>query len=163
MYPDTDVLNTKLSPLCPPQGVQIQADPGINSDGVIEIELEKIVSLVCQQDSMSETNQELVWLRDGAAVQLKDGNKQGKSSVCVKPIYVDNGATFTCHQKQNRSISSSVTLNVTCKSMNNMDLQYVHEKQFTKCSSVFPFNIKIWRLLPKVSSVLFPSSPPTAL
>lgn len=117
MYLDnTDVSTTPLSPLCFFIGVQIQADPGVNSDGVVEIELNKIVSLVCQQDITSETSQELVWQRNGAAVQLKDGNRQGKSSVCVKPIYDDNGATFTCHQKQNSTVSSSVTLNVTCKS-----------------------------------------------
>lgn len=75
------------------------------------------MSLLCRHESQGGTSEELVWLRDGAAVQLKDGNKRGNSSVCVKPIHDDNGATFTCHQRQNSSVSSSVTLNVTCESM----------------------------------------------
>lgn len=99
------------------QGVQIQADPGVNSDGVIEVKLDEVVSLVCERVVKSEAGVELVWLRNGAAVQLKEGNTENRSVVCVTPIYDDNGATFTCHQRQNSTISSSVTLNVTCKSM----------------------------------------------
>ncbi|XP_075887494.1 transmembrane and immunoglobulin domain-containing protein 1 [Nelusetta ayraudi] len=94
-------------------GVQIQADPGVNSDGVVEVELDKVVSLVCEHVVKSEAGVELVWLRNGAAIQLKEGNTENRSVVCVTPIYDDNGATFTCHQRQNSTISSSVTLNVT--------------------------------------------------
>lgn len=94
-------------------GVQIQATPGVNSHGVVEVELEKVVSLVCDHDAKSEASRELVWLRNGAAIQLKEGNTEGRSSVCVKPIHDDDGATFTCHQRQNSTVSSSVTLNVT--------------------------------------------------
>uniref|UniRef100_A0A8C4GS63 Transmembrane and immunoglobulin domain containing 1 n=1 Tax=Dicentrarchus labrax TaxID=13489 RepID=A0A8C4GS63_DICLA len=88
----------------------------VSSDGVIQIEVEQTVSLVCQPDSSYElqADEELVWLRNGAVVNLKEGNKKGRSSVCVTPIiYEDNGATFTCHLSKNVTVSASVTLNVT--------------------------------------------------
>ncbi|XP_068457553.1 transmembrane and immunoglobulin domain-containing protein 1 [Clinocottus analis] len=91
-------------------GVKIQSVPEVISEGLIETELEKTVSLVCHETQVDE---ELVWLRNGAVVNLKEGNKNGQSSVCVKPIYDDNGATFTCHLKKNATVTASVTLNVT--------------------------------------------------
>ncbi|XP_073334968.1 transmembrane and immunoglobulin domain-containing protein 1 [Pagrus major] len=97
-------------------GVQIHSTPGFNSDGVIQTELEKVVSLVCQPDSSREpqTDEELVWLRNGALVGLKEGNKEGRSSVCVTPVlYADNGANFTCHLSKNATVSASIILNVT--------------------------------------------------
>ncbi|TMS14631.1 Transmembrane and immunoglobulin domain-containing protein 1 [Larimichthys crocea] len=96
--------------------VKIQSLPEVNSDGVIQTELEKSVSLVCEPDSSSDPqgDEELVWLRNGAVVNLKEGNKEGRSSVCVTPvIYDDNGATFTCRLGKNTTVSASVTLNVT--------------------------------------------------
>ncbi|KAL6098636.1 uncharacterized protein ACO6RY_17730 [Pungitius sinensis] len=97
-------------------GVQIQSVPAVTSDGVIHTELEQTVSLVCQLDGGHEppVNEELVWLRNGAVVSLTEGNKKGRSSVCVTPvIYGDNGATFTCHLSKNATVTASVTLNVT--------------------------------------------------
>ncbi|XP_029304475.1 transmembrane and immunoglobulin domain-containing protein 1 [Cottoperca gobio] len=97
-------------------GVNIQTLPEVNSEGVIQTELEKTVSLVCQPDVGHDTqaDEELVWLRNGAAVSLTEGNKKGRSSVCVTPIiYEDNGATFTCHLRKNATVTASVTLNVT--------------------------------------------------
>ncbi|XP_070699714.1 transmembrane and immunoglobulin domain-containing protein 1 [Pempheris klunzingeri] len=97
-------------------GVQIQSVPDINGEGVIHTELTKIVSLVCQSDggSEAEAEEELVWLRNDAAVSLKEGNKNGRSTVCVTPIiHEDNGANFTCHLRKNATASASVTLNVT--------------------------------------------------
>ncbi|XP_075957579.1 transmembrane and immunoglobulin domain-containing protein 1 [Anarhichas minor] len=104
--------------LCATQtfGVNIQSVPEVNSEGVIQTELEKTVSLVCQPDSGHEAqdDEELVWLRNGAVVSLTEGNKKGNSSVCVSPvIYEDDGATFTCHLGKNATVTASVTLNVT--------------------------------------------------
>lgn len=154
MDPDAGVWAARLSPPPLSPGVHIQADPGVNSDGVIEIELDKVVSLLCRHESLGGASEELVWLRDGAAVQLKEGNKQGNSSVCVKPIHDDNGATFTCHQRQNSSISASVTLNVTCESMKT--------RQFREW--LVSTDAVLWTsYAEKVSSVMFPSSPAAAL
>ncbi|XP_068572599.1 transmembrane and immunoglobulin domain-containing protein 1 [Cebidichthys violaceus] len=97
-------------------GVKIQSDPEVNSEGVIQTELEKIVSLVCHSDGGHEAqvDEELVWLRNGAVVSLTEENKKGHSSVCVSPvIYEDDGATFTCHLGKNATVKASVTLNVT--------------------------------------------------
>ncbi|XP_034746792.1 transmembrane and immunoglobulin domain-containing protein 1 [Etheostoma cragini] len=97
-------------------GVKIQSVPGVNSEGVIQTELEKTVSLVCQSDGdhESQSDEELAWMRNGAAVSLTEENKKGQSSVCVTPIiYEDNGATFTCHLSKNATVTASVTLNVT--------------------------------------------------
>lgn len=75
------------------------------------------MSLVCL-GSETEDDEELVWLRNGAAVSLKEENKNGISRVCVTPvIYEDNGATFTCHLSRNNTVRASVTLNVTCESL----------------------------------------------
>ncbi|MEQ2162615.1 hypothetical protein GOODEAATRI_021570, partial [Goodea atripinnis] len=77
-------------------------------------ELEKTVSLVCTLQSGTHDDKELVWLRNEAAVDLKDGNKENRSSVCISPVIIeDEGATFTCHLKSNASNKASVTLNVT--------------------------------------------------
>lgn len=78
------------------------------------------MSLICQSDSDHETpsEEELVWLRNGAVVSLTEENKKGRSSVCVTPIiYEDNGATFTCRLSKNDTATASVTLNVTCVSL----------------------------------------------
>lgn len=77
------------------------------------------MSLVCQRDSGSEpqADEELVWLRNGALVSLKEGNKEVRSSVCVTPVlYADNGANFTCHLSKNVTFSASIILDVTCES-----------------------------------------------
>lgn len=182
-YPDADVSTTQLSPLCLSQGVQIQADPGVNSDGVVEVELDKVVSLVCEHVVKSEAGVELVWLRNGAAIQLKEGNTENRSVVCVTPIYDDNGATFTCHQRQNSTISSSVTLNVTCKSMKKNSIPRVFKTDYRQKVVVFfcfvqtttgvPLSpraytkkktesILVNRSFPDVSSVMFLLSPPAA-
>uniref|UniRef100_A0A3B5AYB9 Transmembrane and immunoglobulin domain containing 1 n=1 Tax=Stegastes partitus TaxID=144197 RepID=A0A3B5AYB9_9TELE len=82
-----------------------------NSEGLIEVELETTVSLSCGVD---DAEKELVWLRNGVTVTLKEENKKGRSSVCVSPvIHDDNDATFTCHIKENSTFEASVTLNVT--------------------------------------------------
>lgn len=77
------------------------------------------MSLVCRLDGSHDpqAGKELVWLRNDAVVSLKEGNKEGNSSVCITPIHEDNGATFTCHLSKNATASTSVTLNVTCKSL----------------------------------------------
>uniref|UniRef100_A0A3Q3XBL2 Ig-like domain-containing protein n=1 Tax=Mola mola TaxID=94237 RepID=A0A3Q3XBL2_MOLML len=72
------------------------------------------VSLVCEPNG-AQADEELVWLRNGALINLKEGNDKGHSSVCVTPvIHEDNGAIFTCSLSKNSSASASVTLNVTC-------------------------------------------------
>uniref|UniRef100_A0A3B5MHS8 Ig-like domain-containing protein n=1 Tax=Xiphophorus couchianus TaxID=32473 RepID=A0A3B5MHS8_9TELE len=83
------------------------------TDGVIQTETEKIVSLVCILTGTVD-NKELEWRRNGAVIKLDDGNKENRSSVCINPvIYKDEGAKFTCQLKSNSSHSASVTLNVT--------------------------------------------------
>ncbi|XP_070839645.1 transmembrane and immunoglobulin domain-containing protein 1 [Chaetodon trifascialis] len=97
-------------------GVEILSGTDVTTDGVIETELKKTVSLVCQNDSNYDPQDdgELVWLRNDAVVSLKDENKKGRSSVCVAPIiHEDNGAIFTCHLSTNTTVRASVTLNVT--------------------------------------------------
>ncbi len=81
------------------------------------------MSLICQPDGgrgTEEAEEELVWLRNGAVVSLTEENKMGRSSVCVTPvIYEDNGANFTCYLSTNATATASVTLNVTCESLQN--------------------------------------------
>lgn len=101
------------------QGLEIQSDPALNAEGILQIELEKTVSLTCLSAGASGTwaEEELVWLRNGALVQLMEGNKKGRSSLCVTPVTrEDNAATFTCQLKGDASVNSSVTLDVTCES-----------------------------------------------
>ncbi|XP_008330946.1 transmembrane and immunoglobulin domain-containing protein 1 isoform X3 [Cynoglossus semilaevis] len=111
------VLRDLLFIFCAAQtiGVRIQSDPA-SSGGVIQTELKTTVSLLCQPEGSAETetDEELVWLRNGVMVSLKDDNKIGRSSVCVTPvIYEDNEATFTCHLSNNATRRASITLNVT--------------------------------------------------
>uniref|UniRef100_A0A3B5AL90 Transmembrane and immunoglobulin domain containing 1 n=1 Tax=Stegastes partitus TaxID=144197 RepID=A0A3B5AL90_9TELE len=74
-------------------------------EGLIEVELETTVSLSCGVD---DAEKELVWLRNGVTVTLKEENKKGRSSVCVSPvIHDDNDATFTCHIKENSTFEAS--------------------------------------------------------
>ncbi|KAF3840803.1 hypothetical protein F7725_006665, partial [Dissostichus mawsoni] len=85
-------------------GVTIQTVPAVDSEGVIQTELEKTVSLVCQPDGGHEADEELQWLRNGFAVSLTEENKMGLSN---------NGATFTCRRRNNATATASVTLNVS--------------------------------------------------
>ncbi|XP_071754216.1 transmembrane and immunoglobulin domain-containing protein 1 [Centroberyx gerrardi] len=96
--------------------MEIQSDPALNMEGFVQTELEQTVSLLCLAGGGSgpQAEDELVWLRNGALVQLKEGNKKGRSSVCVSPVTrEDNDATFTCQLKGNASANASATLNVT--------------------------------------------------
>ncbi|CAG5873715.1 unnamed protein product [Menidia menidia] len=94
-------------------GITIHSFPNGDVNGIIEAEYQKTVSLVCEVGDMA-SDEELVWLRNGAVVKLLDENKKGRSSVCVTPlVYEDNDAVFTCHLKTNDSDKASVTLNVT--------------------------------------------------
>ncbi|KAM4545889.1 transmembrane and immunoglobulin domain-containing protein 1 [Odontesthes bonariensis] len=95
-------------------GINIQSTPDINSGGIIQVDAQKTVSLKCAVDGDIPADEELVWLRNGAVVQLNDDNKKGHSSVCVTPVLTeDNDAIFTCHRHTNDSDKASVTLNVT--------------------------------------------------
>uniref|UniRef100_A0A3Q2GCH6 Transmembrane and immunoglobulin domain containing 1 n=1 Tax=Cyprinodon variegatus TaxID=28743 RepID=A0A3Q2GCH6_CYPVA len=82
-------------------------------DGVIQTDFKGTVSLTCALKDGPHEDKELVWLRNGATVNLNDGNKESVSHVCIKPIYEDDEATFTCHLKSNASNEVTVTLNVT--------------------------------------------------
>ncbi|XP_057677383.1 transmembrane and immunoglobulin domain-containing protein 1 isoform X2 [Corythoichthys intestinalis] len=102
--------------LCASQtlSITIESVPSADVGGVILTELETTVSLVCRSNRFEDEEAELVWLRNGAKVALKEGNRQGQSTVCITPvIHQDNGATFTCHMGGNASVEASVTLNVT--------------------------------------------------
>ncbi|KAG7217257.1 hypothetical protein INR49_027801 [Caranx melampygus] len=93
-------------------GVRIQSVPEVSSEGVIQTELKRSVTLLCLHDGGSETQaeEELVWLRNGAVVSLKEENKKGRSSVCVTPVlHEDNGATFTCHLSRNATVRASTS------------------------------------------------------
>ncbi|XP_029924998.1 transmembrane and immunoglobulin domain-containing protein 1 [Myripristis murdjan] len=97
-------------------GVEIESYPAVNADGFVRSELDKTVSLTCltQGGSGTQAKEELVWLRNGAQVQLMDGNKHGSSSLCVTPVTrEDNTATFTCQLKSDASVNASVTLDIT--------------------------------------------------
>lgn len=92
--------------------IEIESVPKFNDERVIHLELNQSVSLVCMLGA-TQADEELVWLRNDAAILLKEGNNKGRSSLCVTPIYEDNGAKFTCHQKGNSTDQVSVTLKVT--------------------------------------------------
>lgn len=110
--------NILIPSLALSKGVKIQSDQEISTNGVIGTELNKTVSLVCHINGSSYQNQNLVWLRNDAEISLKEGNREGRSSVCITPvIHADNGATFTCYLSKNSSSRASITLNVTCKSL----------------------------------------------
>lgn len=99
------------------QGISIQIHPN-NTGGVVQTELNKTVSLICELDSEAEDDNTLVWLRNGAKINLKEENTKGLSNVCISPVvYEDNGATFSCYLHSNASVKASVTLNVTCESL----------------------------------------------
>lgn len=84
--------------------------------GLITAVLNQTLSLRCQHGTAGEPGAELVWLRNGDLVNLKENNKRGNSSICVTPVTkADNGAVFTCQLKDNTTCEASVTLNVTCK------------------------------------------------
>lgn len=91
-------------------GVVIDSQPGVGIEGSIWTELDQTVSLTCR--ILEE--REVEWRRNGALVQLQEGNRMGRSNLCVTPvIHEDDDATFSCHLKGNASVSASVTLNVT--------------------------------------------------
>ncbi|XP_061595191.1 transmembrane and immunoglobulin domain-containing protein 1 [Cololabis saira] len=91
--------------------VNITSTPGANGAGVVQVQLNGAVTLTCTAEA---ADGELVWLRNGATVSLREQNKKASSSLCVTPaIHEDNDATFTCHLGSNASETASVTLNVT--------------------------------------------------
>ncbi|KAG7515854.1 hypothetical protein JOB18_017346 [Solea senegalensis] len=101
-------------------GVTIESDPAVSRDGVIQTELEKVVSLLClpgnrsEAEAEAEAEAELVWLRNDQLVRLTEENRKDQSRVCVTPvIYDDNGANFTCFLSGNDTVRASVVLNVT--------------------------------------------------
>uniref|UniRef100_A0A3B5MHE6 Ig-like domain-containing protein n=1 Tax=Xiphophorus couchianus TaxID=32473 RepID=A0A3B5MHE6_9TELE len=111
--------------------VHIESTPKPSTDGVIQTETEKIVSLVCILTGTVD-NKELEWRRNGAVIKLDDGNKENRSSVCINPvIYKDEGAKFTCQLKMSivflkfcsdlAEISGSE--NVTLEEEESLDLQ----------------------------------------
>lgn len=95
-------------------GVNIESDPVVDGEGLIQTEVNKTVSLKCAVGKDTPADEELVWLRNGLTVKLNEENKKGASSVCVSPvIYDDNEATFTCQLKKDATVKASVTLRVT--------------------------------------------------
>nr|XP_020453995.1 transmembrane and immunoglobulin domain-containing protein 1-like [Monopterus albus]XP_020453996.1 transmembrane and immunoglobulin domain-containing protein 1-like [Monopterus albus] len=133
-------------------GVKIKSVPEVNSEGVIETKLEETVSLLCLPDGASEdqTDEQLVWLRNGAMVSLREGNNKGSSNVCITPVILeDNGATFTCHLSRNTTVSASVTLNVTYGPLLSGSEQITVEDE-----SVLVLQCDIWAN-PPVSFVLW--------
>ncbi|KAM4620347.1 transmembrane and immunoglobulin domain-containing protein 1 [Polymixia lowei] len=93
-------------------GIKIQSNPEVNIEGLVQTELNKTVSLTCLSEG-AEAEKQLVWLRNGALVQLMEGNIYGSSSLCVTPVtHEDNAATFTCQLKGDASVNASVTLDV---------------------------------------------------
>ncbi|XP_028840323.1 transmembrane and immunoglobulin domain-containing protein 1 isoform X2 [Denticeps clupeoides] len=56
---------------------------------------------------------ELQWFRNKALVDLKEGNREERSHLCVWPVTrEDNGAIFRCQLKNDASVNSSVQLEV---------------------------------------------------
>lgn len=92
-------------------GIKITPTPAV-SGGIIDVEVNDIVSLVCEHQTTSDAeDDEIVWLRNGAVVKLGEENKNGRSSVCISPVITDdNDATFKCHLRNNSTLEDSVTL-----------------------------------------------------
>ncbi|KAM3854872.1 transmembrane and immunoglobulin domain-containing protein 1 [Vipera latastei] len=58
--------------------------------------------------------EELLWLRGDAEVELQEGNRLNASNVCLSPVgHEDHGVSFTCLLARDRSVRVSVLLNVT--------------------------------------------------
>lgn len=90
--------------------VDIESQPVVGAEGSIWTELDQTVSLTC----VTLAENEVEWRRNGALVQLHEGNSKGRSSLCVSPVSrEDDDATFSCQLRQDASVNASVTLNVT--------------------------------------------------
>ena len=86
---------------------------------MVKTKLKEIVSLTCESAAREEAAMELEWLRNGVQVSLAEGNKLGRSSLCVSPVTLkDHAAIFTCQLKGDASVNASVTLDITCESPN---------------------------------------------
>ena len=106
-----------LSPPSPPLGLMVQSVPPVIGGDMVKTKLKEIVSLTCESAASEEAATELEWLRNGVQVSLAEGNKLGRSSLCVSPVTLeDHAAIFTCQLKGNASVNASVTLDITCES-----------------------------------------------
>jgi len=91
-------------------GVVIESPPGVGAGGSIWTELDETVSLTC----LTLAENQVEWRRNGALVQLLEGNSKGRSSLCVSPVTrEDDEAAFSCQLKGDASVNASITLNVT--------------------------------------------------
>ncbi|KFP75784.1 Transmembrane and immunoglobulin domain-containing protein 1, partial [Acanthisitta chloris] len=69
-------------------------------------------SLSCLVHNSSQA-EELLWFRGDGRVDLKDGNKENISNICISPVNEsDNGVTFTCKLARDKSVQVSVILDV---------------------------------------------------
>ncbi|XP_025903617.1 transmembrane and immunoglobulin domain-containing protein 1 [Nothoprocta perdicaria] len=71
-----------------------------------------VLSLSCLVQNNSQA-EELLWYRGDGTVDLKAGNKENVSNICISPVTADdNGVAFTCKLKRDRSVQVSVILDV---------------------------------------------------
>ncbi|XP_065588268.1 transmembrane and immunoglobulin domain-containing protein 1 [Cyrtonyx montezumae] len=70
------------------------------------------ISLSCLAQNNSQA-EELLWYRGDNRVDLKDGNKENISNICISPVSEsDNGVAFTCRLVRDRAVQVSVLLDV---------------------------------------------------
>ncbi|KGL83832.1 Transmembrane and immunoglobulin domain-containing protein 1, partial [Tinamus guttatus] len=68
------------------------------------------LSCLVQNNSQAE---ELLWYRGDGTVDLKAGNNENVSNICISPVSADdNGVAFTCTLKRDESVQVSVILDV---------------------------------------------------
>ncbi|XP_046873472.1 transmembrane and immunoglobulin domain-containing protein 1 [Hypomesus transpacificus] len=95
-------------------GLVVQSVPPVIGGDMVKTKLKEIVSLTCESAAREEAAMELEWLRNGVQVSLAEGNKLGRSSLCVSPVTLkDHAAIFTCQLKGDASVNASVTLDIT--------------------------------------------------
>ncbi|NXD13247.1 TMIG1 protein, partial [Nothocercus nigrocapillus] len=82
------------------------------SNFTLSAESGSLLSLSCLVQNNSQA-EELLWYRGDGTVDLKAGNKENVSNICISPVTADdNGITFTCKLKRDQSVQVSVILDV---------------------------------------------------
>ncbi|NXA35307.1 TMIG1 protein, partial [Eudromia elegans] len=82
------------------------------SDFTLSAASGSLLSLSCLVQNNSQA-EELLWYRGDGTVDLKAGNRENISNICIYPVTVDdNGVTFTCKLKRDQSVRVSVILDV---------------------------------------------------
>ncbi|NWJ00643.1 TMIG1 protein, partial [Crypturellus undulatus] len=128
-------------PKCPHSAFFAGVDLSVNNnafDFTLSAVPGSLLSLSCLVENNSQA-EELLWYRAGGTVDLKAGNKENVSNICISPVTADdNGVAFTCKLKRNQSVQVSVILDVQFLPAlsGEESLLVEEEKQVTlKCNS----------------------------